>query len=136
LLSMLVTVRLALAAVLVVAVGSFPIGRSLQGRPITAIRVGDPHGTRRLLVVGCIHGNECAGTAITTALEHTRTRADLWIIPDLNPDGYAHGTRQNARGVDLNANWSSGWQPEGGLGTSPIPALTHSPSRRHGSPGT
>jgi murein peptide amidase A len=90
----------------------FPIGRSGQGRPIVAVRVGDPHG-RQLLVVGCIHGTECAGIAITRALEQTHTTADLWIVPDLNPDGYAHGTRQNAYGVDLNANWSSGWQAGG-----------------------
>jgi murein peptide amidase A len=97
---------------LALASGPFQIGRSAQGRPITAIRVGDPHGTP-VLVVGCIHGTECAGIAIARALEHTSTRADLWIVPDLNPDGYTHGTRQNADGVDLNRNWSSGWQPGG-----------------------
>ena len=88
------------------------LGRSVDGRPIEAVRVGDASGPR-VLVVGCIHGDECAGMAITRALEHARTNADLWIVPDLNPDGYAHDTRQNARGVDLNANWSSGWQPGG-----------------------
>jgi protein MpaA len=100
-----------LATVLVaVAVASAPIalGRSGQGRPILAVRVGNGHGAP-VLVVGCIHGNECAGIAIVRALEHAHTRADLWLIPDLNPDGHAHGTRQNADGVDLNANWSSGW---------------------------
>jgi protein MpaA len=65
------------------------------------------------LVVGCIHGTECAGIAIAQALERARTKLDLWIIPDLNPDGHAAGTRQNGRGVDLNANWSSGWRGGG-----------------------
>ena len=66
-----------------------------------------------MLVVGCIHGNECAGIAVARALERVRRRVDLWIVPDLNPDGYARGTRQNARGVDLNANWSSQWHGGG-----------------------
>ena len=66
-----------------------------------------------MLVVGCIHGTECAGIAIARALERVRTRADLWVVPNLNPDGYALGSRQNARGVDLNANWSSGWRGGG-----------------------
>jgi murein tripeptide amidase MpaA len=35
--------------------------------------------------------------------------ADLWLVPNLNPDGYAAETRQNGPGVDLNANWSSQW---------------------------
>jgi protein MpaA len=89
-----------------------PLGRSEGGRPIAIVRAGDPHGTR-VLVVGCIHGNETAGIAIARALEHATTGADLWIVPDLNPDGVARDTRQDGRGVDLNANWSSQWRGGG-----------------------
>jgi protein MpaA len=88
------------------------LGHSEGGRPIFVWRAGDPRGTR-VLVVGCIHGNECAGIAVARALQRVHRRADLWIVPDLNPDGYARGTRQNARGVDLNANWSSQWHGGG-----------------------
>jgi protein MpaA len=88
------------------------LGRSEQGRPIDAIRVGNPKGTR-VLVFGCIHGTECAGIAIARALEQARTKLDLWIVPNLNPDGYARGSRQNGRGVDLNANWSAQWHGGG-----------------------
>jgi protein MpaA len=91
---------------------SFLLGRSSDGRPIVAIRAGDPAGPR-LLVVGCIHGTECAGIAVARALERVHVRVDLWIVPNLNPDGYAAGTRQNGRGVDLNANWSSQWRGRG-----------------------
>jgi protein MpaA len=94
-----------------VALAPIQLGRSVQGRPIVAVRAGNPRGIP-VLVVGCIHGNECAGIAIIQALEHVHTSADLWLIADLNPDGHAHGTRQNADGVDLNANWSSGWQQD------------------------
>ena len=116
LLSLLVAVVLgsntAAAAAAVVGGQSLQLGRSQGGRPIVAVRVGDPHGTR-VLVVGCIHGTECAGIAIAHALEHVRTPFDLWIVPNLNPDGYARGVRQNGRGVDLNANWSSQWHRGG-----------------------
>ncbi len=89
-----------------------PLGRSQQGRLIVAYRIGDPRGLP-VLVVGCIHGTEPAGIPVARALEHVRTKLDLWVIPNLNPDGYAIGRRQNARGVDLNRNWSSDW-PGGG----------------------
>lgn len=88
------------------------LGRSQDGRSIYVRRAGDPRATR-VLVVGCIHGNECAGIAVARALQRVRSRADLWIVPNLNPDGLARGTRQNARGVDLNANWSSQWHGGG-----------------------
>jgi murein peptide amidase A len=88
------------------------LGRSERGRPIVAVRAGDPQGTR-VLVVGCIHGTECAGIAVARTLEHVNAHVDLWIVPNLNPDGYARGTRQNGRGVDLNRNWSSQWHGGG-----------------------
>jgi len=88
------------------------VGHSVQGRPIEALHVSHP-GAPRVLVVGCIHGNEPAGIAVVRALEHVRTREDLWLVPDLNPDGVARGTRQNARGVDLNRNFPGTWRPIG-----------------------
>ena len=88
------------------------LGRSYAGRPIDAVRVGNPNGTR-VLVFGAIHGNELAGLAVVRALERVHTNADLWIVSNLNPDGAARGIRQNGRGVDLNKNWSSEWHRGG-----------------------
>ena len=93
------------------------LGRSWQGRPIRAIEVGNPSGMR-VLVVGCVHGDETAGIAVARALERLSPRdLDLWIVPDLNPDGVAAGTRGNAHGVDLNRNFPWRWRPLGPPGT-------------------
>jgi len=86
------------------------IGRSVEGRAIDAVRVGDRGSPTKALVVGCIHGNECAGTAVTRILARSSPAVDLWLVPNLNPDGLAHGTRQNAHGVDLNRNFPSEWR--------------------------
>lgn len=88
------------------------IGRSVQRRPIVAWSVGPSNAPRKILVVGCIHGNECAGLAITSALRRiTPPRGvQLWIVPEMNPDGTAADTRQNAHGVDLNRNFPYRWQ--------------------------
>jgi protein MpaA len=93
------------------------VGRSVEGRRIVAVELGDPRSANKLLVVGCIHGNECAGLAIVRALERLRPQAglDLWVIENLNPDGYAADTRQNAHGVDLNRNFPSAWRPLRGI---------------------
>ena len=89
------------------------LGRSTRGRPIEVVRVGDPTARPRILVIGCIHGDECAGVAATRRLERTEPAADVWIVHQLNPDGYALGRRQNARGVDLNRNFDSEWRRMG-----------------------
>lgn len=91
------------------------LGRSWQGRAIRAVEVGNP-SWRRVLVVGCIHGNETSGIAIAQALDRlSPSDLDLWIIPDLNPDGVAAGTRQNAHGLDLNRNFPWRWRPLSGV---------------------
>ena len=102
------------------------LGHSTQGRPIIAFRLGDPTSETTILVVGCIHGNECAGTAIARALIASPPAGiDLWVIRNLNPDGFRAGTRQNGRGVDLNRNFPYPLAPgraavgQGVLRTSP-----------------
>lgn len=92
------------------------IGFSGERRPIELVHV--PGAGPRILVVGSIHGNETAGVAVVDALRRTRPRADLWLIPSLNPDGAAAGTRQNARGVDLNRNFGASWRPTGTRGST------------------
>jgi hypothetical protein len=79
-----------------------------------------------VLVAANIHGLEyvssrvalglLAGIATLEPLRRLRERAEIWVAPCLNPDGYArvwarrgHGRvaelRPNARGVDLNRNF-------------------------------
>ncbi len=91
------------------------IGHSVQGRPIVAWVLGPSTASRRILVIGVIHGNEPAGLAITRALASrpVPVGVQLWIVPELNPDGVAADTRQNAHGVDLNRNFPYRWQFSG-----------------------
>jgi zinc carboxypeptidase len=108
------------------------VGRSLEGRPIVAYELGDSAIRRKVLVVGCIHGNESAGIAILDRLRRLGSLAgtDLWLVPDTNPDGHAAGTRGNARGVDLNRNFLWRWRPlSGAYYPGAAPASGSDPSR-------
>jgi protein MpaA len=91
------------------------LGRSAQGRPIELHRLGDPRAPNRILVVGCIHGDECAGVPVARRLLQVDAQPDaaFWIVPNLNPDGLAGRHRQNGRGVDLNRNFGAMWRPVG-----------------------
>ncbi len=105
------------------------LGRSADSRPIRAFEVGDRAGAR-VLVVGCVHGNEPAGIAVAQRLEHTSpVGVDLWIIPVLNPDGRAAGTRGNAHGVDLNRNFPWRWRRMSGFYESGPHALSEPEAR-------
>jgi predicted deacylase len=95
-------------------IATIEIGLSAQGRPITALRIGD--GPRKLVLVGNTHGFPEANTYVLATLLADHFRANpqevppsvrLYIIPTLNPDGLALGTRFNARGVDLNRNMNT-----------------------------
>ena len=108
-----------------------PLGRSARGRAIDAIEVSAPNPRVAMLVVGCIHGNEPAGIVIARALEHMTPPAGvaLWIVPDLNPDGVAAHTRQNADGVDLNRNFPWRWRDLEGVFDSGVRSLSEPESR-------
>lgn len=88
------------------------VGRSVQGRPITATVLGPDSAPRKILLVGCIHGNECAGLAVLGALARLSVPKgiQLWLVGEMNPDGTTAGTRQNAHGVDLNRNFPYQWE--------------------------
>jgi protein MpaA len=113
------------------AAAAQPIGRSLQGRPIVAAVRGPRLEQDRVLVVGSIHGDEPAGVRVIRRLAAAAPPrgVSLWLVPSLNPDGLARGTRGNARGVDLNRNFGYRWRPLGGLEYSGRRAFSEPESR-------
>lgn len=92
-------------------------GESARGRPIGLLQRGDPAIGTELLVFGCIHGDECAARGIEPLVNGCPDpRSDVYVVANLNPDGFALGTRLNGRGVDLNRNFPAGWRPLGERG--------------------
>lgn len=108
------TLASALTLVVAPAAGARTVvlGRSVQGRAIIAQVIGRDTAPRRIVLVGCIHGNECAGEPILSAMTRQAVPlgVQLWLVPQMNPDGTAADTRQNAHGVDLNRNFPYRWQ--------------------------
>jgi beta-N-acetylhexosaminidase len=88
------------------------IGRSVEGRPIQAIRVGSASAPVKVLVFGQVHGDEPGGKEVVARLRrsHPPRGVALYLVPDLNPDGTHAGRRQNAHGVDPNRNFPYRWQ--------------------------
>jgi protein MpaA len=88
------------------------VGRSVRGRPIRAYSAGPETASRPVLVVGCLHGNETAGEAVTRRLRAVAPPAGvaLWVVDAFNPDGCIAHTRENAHGVDLNRNSPWRWR--------------------------
>lgn len=114
-----------LLAVTAVTAAAHLVGHSVQGRRIVAYELGDPAAARKVLVVGCMHGNENAGVAVVDRLRRLGPLdgVDLWLVREANPDGRAAGTRGNAHGVDLNRNFPHRWRPlTGAYYSGPGPA--------------
>lgn len=106
-------------------------GRSVAGRALQAVRIprrGAGDRGPRVLVCANTHGPEFIGNRVCTALlrelgrregsilDPLIERAQLWLVPCINPDGYARThargglgalpeLRHNDNGVDLNRNW-------------------------------
>lgn len=98
-----------------------PLGRTVEGRVLEALRVGAeaPAGPPAWIVARQHPGESmaawCAEGLLDRLLDDAdpvaralRARHALWIVPAMNPDGVAAGwLRTNAAGVNLNRAWQN-----------------------------
>jgi hypothetical protein len=89
------------------------LGHSVTGRPIVAYQLGNPYSRKKAVILGEMHGDEPAGVTLVRSILHQKRAVsglDLWVVPTMNPDGYARHTRQNAHGGDLNRTGPHRWR--------------------------
>lgn len=90
---------------------TFSIGSSVRGRALTAYRFGN--GPQMIIYMGAMHGSESNSkrlmdewfSEVNARPERVPAHRSIVIIPSVNPDGVAVGSRFNARAVDLNRNF-------------------------------
>ena len=113
------------------------IGTSLNGRVISTYSFGS--GAKTIVYTGAIHGDE-SGTrslmlrwvdTLEASVRSIPADKTIVVIPAINPDGVAAGTRTNKHNVDLNRNFdTSDWKEDittvsnqpfpGGGGSAPL----------------
>lgn len=125
------------------------IGRSVENRPIWALRIGERRGsTRKVCFLGCHHAREWVAVEVPYRLaeylvQHASqnpvrqwlSQGEIWVAPMVNPDGHEHTRtenrlwRKNRRrnpdgsvGVDPNRNYGYMW------GTLNVNTSSHVPS--------
>ncbi|WP_024680439.1 M14-type cytosolic carboxypeptidase [Pseudomonas syringae] len=94
-------------------------GKSIEGRDIQLLRKGDgSEGKRKIWFIAQQHPGEHMAEWFMegvierlqqkddTVLQQLLASADLYLVPNMNPDGAFHGhLRTNAAGKDLNRAW-------------------------------
>jgi carboxypeptidase T len=125
------------------------IGRSVEDRPIWALRIGErSQSARKLLFMGCHHAREWLAVEVPFQLAdylvknadrnpvaQWLARGEIWVTSMVNPDGHEHTRvhdrlwRKNRRpnpdgsfGVDPNRNYGYMW------GTLNVSTSSHVPS--------
>jgi len=115
------------------------IGTSYGGRRILALRItSNPtqeQNKPEILWEGGIHGDEIMGPELCLGLINALTDSyalssriqryvdtrEIWVAPNVNPDGRVSMSRYNDNGVDLNRNYGYNWDVlEIGGGTGPF----------------
>jgi predicted deacylase len=113
------------------------IGTSVKGRAIASYSFGS--GPKTIVYTGAIHGDEVSTRSLmlrwievleanVRSIPADRT---IIVIPTINPDGFAAGSRTNAHNVDLNRNFDTAdWRQDittvtnqpfpGGGGSAPL----------------
>ena len=93
------------------------IGRTVEGRVLQMVRVGDREAPHRVLLRSRAHAWEPGGDWVVAGLirrlladdedaRRWRSRFSVAVLPMANRDGVARGgTRFNSLGMDLNRNW-------------------------------
>jgi zinc carboxypeptidase len=101
-----------------------PIGRTVAGRQLEIIRIGDPAAPYRVFVRARAHPWEAGSNWVAQGLidrllagdDEARRFLRLYnvsVLPMANKDGVARGgTRFNLRGMDLNRNWDKPADPD------------------------
>lgn len=101
----------------------FSIGKSVQGRDLLVMKVsanaGQNDNRPEFKFIANMHGDEIVGREVMILLikdlvsnygkdkfiTELLDKTQIYIMPSMNPDGAAAGTRGNANSVDLNRNF-------------------------------
>lgn len=104
------------------------IGKSVDGEILWALEISNAAGHAEaepnVKLVGNVHGNEPVGRVVTLGLaewlcanykknEQARRIVNdlhLWLVPAMNPDGFAANKRENSNGIDLNRDFPDHFQ--------------------------
>jgi CubicO group peptidase (beta-lactamase class C family) len=94
-----------------------PIGKTVEGRELEIIRIGNPRAPYRVFLRARAHPWEAGSNWVVQGLIQRLLKDDAdaarylerycaYILPMANKDGVARGrTRFNLKGMDLNRNW-------------------------------